>query len=491
MKKLLLSLAAVAAVSGMGYAQTAENPYTVDQYLEKYEKEIGTKGVYVTGYIVGSVDTSGKENQWVFGVGTAPSNTNLLLAGSSAEDEKTMVVTVQLPSGKVRDALNLQAHPENLGHQVTLCGDMANYFSVTGLKNTSSYSWVGDTPVVPESKTYGTADAPISVTDLLAIPVIGVNYAYVQGYIVGAIKDGAMDLNNPEFGTSGVAATMILVAPTATTTNVAECIPVRLGTSVRPALNLADNPGNLGKNVMIYGTYGKYFGVPGITEVMEYKLGEGGGDNPNPPVVSDIVYNKDLKSEECGFTWVNNEINDGQNYVWSISSKYGLKASAYISDTNYVADAYAVSPVLDLTNREAPVTVDFSQAANFFKGTFADAVSVVVREEGTTAWTVVPGLSVPESDSWAFNPVATMNLDQYAGKKIQLGFRYTSTDKVAGTWEIDKLVVKAPAKSAVSAIESAEGEAVYFNLQGVRVVNPENGLYIKVVNGKSQKVLVK
>lgn len=35
------------------------------------------------------------------------------------------------------------------------------------------------------------------------------------------------------------------------------------------------------------------------------------------------------------------------------------------------------------------------------------------------------------------------------------------------------------------------GVAKYFNLQGVQVANPENGLYIVVKDGKSQKVLVK
>lgn len=47
---------------------------------------------------------------------------------------------------------------------------------------------------------------------------------------------------------------------------------------------------------------------------------------------------------------------------------------------------------------------------------------------------------------------------------------------------------------AVSSIvaDQAEGEAVYYNLQGVKVAgNPANGVYLKVVNGKASKVLVK
>lgn len=45
---------------------------------------------------------------------------------------------------------------------------------------------------------------------------------------------------------------------------------------------------------------------------------------------------------------------------------------------------------------------------------------------------------------------------------------------------------------SVDGIEAAEeGEAVYYTLQGVKVAEPESGLYIKVVNGKASKVLVR
>ena len=40
-------------------------------------------------------------------------------------------------------------------------------------------------------------------------------------------------------------------------------------------------------------------------------------------------------------------------------------------------------------------------------------------------------------------------------------------------------------------IAPIEGEVEYFNLQGVKVVNPENGVFIRVQGGKASKVLVK
>ncbi len=43
----------------------------------------------------------------------------------------------------------------------------------------------------------------------------------------------------------------------------------------------------------------------------------------------------------------------------------------------------------------------------------------------------------------------------------------------------------------VSEINAANGEAVYYNLQGARVANPENGLFIQTLNGKATKVLIR
>ncbi len=45
--------------------------------------------------------------------------------------------------------------------------------------------------------------------------------------------------------------------------------------------------------------------------------------------------------------------------------------------------------------------------------------------------------------------------------------------------------------SGIEGIEAENAPAVYYNLQGVEVENPENGVYIRVQGGKASKVLVK
>lgn len=45
--------------------------------------------------------------------------------------------------------------------------------------------------------------------------------------------------------------------------------------------------------------------------------------------------------------------------------------------------------------------------------------------------------------------------------------------------------------NAVNTIEISNEAPVYFNLQGVRVANPANGIYVKVLNGKATKAVIK
>lgn len=119
--------------------------------------------------------------------------------------------------------------------------------------------------------------------------------------------------------------------------------------------------------------------------------------------------------------------------------------------------------------------------------------TVVAREEGGE-WTVVNGLTFPESFSWTYVDCEPLDLNAYAGKKMQFGFRYVSTDEIAGTWEIKNVSVtgdKTTGSQSVSILEGEDTPVRYYNLQGVEVENPENGLYIRVAGNKTQKIFIR
>lgn len=116
---------------------SADTPFSVGQVLG------GAAGSakWITGYIVGYVEGASLAEGAHFSTDGA-SQSNILLASKPDETNVNYCVPVQLVyDTQPRNDLNLGAHPENLGKQVSLCGDLQTYFGTKGLKSTSSYTW--------------------------------------------------------------------------------------------------------------------------------------------------------------------------------------------------------------------------------------------------------------------------------------------------------------------------------------------------------------
>ena len=122
--------------------------YTVAQALAAYTGV--AKPAVVKGYIVGTINGQVYTEGCSFS-GTAESKTNLLLADNADETDYNNCIPVQLPSGAVRNALNLVDNPGNYKKFVTLTGSLEKYFGVAGLKSVSKYSIDGVTPDEPET----------------------------------------------------------------------------------------------------------------------------------------------------------------------------------------------------------------------------------------------------------------------------------------------------------------------------------------------------
>ena len=81
----------------------------------------------------------------VFGT-TGTQKTNILIAASADETNVDNCMPVQLPSGAVRNAINLQDNPGNYKKEVLLYGNIEKYFGVVGLKSVT-YAEIGGSSV--------------------------------------------------------------------------------------------------------------------------------------------------------------------------------------------------------------------------------------------------------------------------------------------------------------------------------------------------------
>lgn len=97
---------------------------------------VGEEDAWVSGYIVGG-DLSSSSASF-----DAPfsSRTNLVLGPRSSSSSRSSCLSVQLPSGELREALNLVDNPELLGTKVCIKGDIVeSYYGMPGIKNVSEY----------------------------------------------------------------------------------------------------------------------------------------------------------------------------------------------------------------------------------------------------------------------------------------------------------------------------------------------------------------
>lgn len=104
--------------------------------VQQAQTSIGAEEVWVCGYIVGGDLTSASASF------TAPfqSRTNIVIGPRSSTSSKASCLSVQLPAGKFRDALNLVDNASLLGRKVCLRGDVVEaYYGIPGIKNISDY----------------------------------------------------------------------------------------------------------------------------------------------------------------------------------------------------------------------------------------------------------------------------------------------------------------------------------------------------------------
>lgn len=121
-------------IGGTGGGSDTGNAFSVGSAHD----HVGESDVWVYGYIVGG-DLSSSKCSF-----SAPfsSRTNIVLASKSSCRDKASCLSVQLSKGDIRDALNLVDHPELLGRQIYLKGEIVgSYYGITGIQNLSEYEF--------------------------------------------------------------------------------------------------------------------------------------------------------------------------------------------------------------------------------------------------------------------------------------------------------------------------------------------------------------
>ncbi len=122
--------------SGSDSGSSSGDTYKTALSVSQAKSEIGAEDIWVYGYIVGGDMTSSS----ISFDEPFSSNTNMAIAGRTTVSDKESCMSVSLPKGGIRDALNLSDNPDNLKKKVYLKGDIVeSYFGIPGIKNITDY----------------------------------------------------------------------------------------------------------------------------------------------------------------------------------------------------------------------------------------------------------------------------------------------------------------------------------------------------------------
>ena len=269
--------------------------------------------------------------------------------------------------------------------------------------------------------------------------------AWVQGYIVGTVENYEDPSGSAKFAAPFTAKNNLLIAASATETNVKNCVCVQLssGTELYSKLNLAENATNLGHILAIQGSLEKFYGFPGVKSTTAATLdgkdvggsGETDPDNPlglddsNPVNSFSATFDDAVNNNDYLLTnWYNVAVTGGRRWqgkIFNNTDKYIQATSYNASGSNFecwfVTPAFKVDEIADKTVSFKCAVYNYATAAanSNLEVYFLKLVNGKMESSKLT----IDGMPTTDN-TWV---LLEAKLDSYAGQTGFVGFKYTST----------------------------------------------------------------
>ena len=128
----------------------------------------------------------------------------------------------------------------------------------------------------------------------------------------------------------------------------------------------------------------------------------------------------------------------------TFSNNTFAKITNWDGTSNSACETWLISPQIDLTNSSS-AKISFMNDVNYS----GPALQLMVSSDydgnnpSTATWTDISS-SVswdPVTNGWGFYSSGDVDLTQFIGQAIHIGFKYTGTSSSGSTWEIDDILI--------------------------------------------------
>lgn len=187
--------------------------------------------------------------------------------------------------------------------------------------------------------------------------------------------------------------------------------------------------------------------VPAAYEIPGGGNGGNGGSTTEVPT----LYSETFDNNTTAFEFKDVNLTGGLTRVWKVASYNNngyLNASAFLNNASHASESWAVSPAINLADSKKAVLA-FSHAINKLSdvSTMKDMMTVWASTDytgdvSTATWKQLVVPNYPAGTSWTFVESGDIDLTEYCGNKVYIGFKYTSTDENSGGWEVDNFTIK-------------------------------------------------
>lgn len=464
MKKILLSMAAVALCAGAAMADTVTFDFTTNDY--------------------GLVRASGSDSGNYLEAGTKVTNGDISFTVGATENAFRLW-TDGLRMYKNRDCI--------MAFAVETGGTIESVTYTTKAK-ISTYKVDNGTATEVPDKTFtvetGNAESPVvtltsssnvaiqtmvvtytkSATSLLPAGLVfsekNVNAILGQPFTAPTLTKAtdatvAYSSSNPEVATVNATTGAVTLVAAGTTTITASCA----ATSVY----------NAGSDSYTLNVMGSYNSIADF-----YTLSKGGKGVINFPLT--ITYQNG----------VNTYVTDGTGYslIYGSIGTYEVGTiipAGWVGELDIFNNLPEIKPVGDMT--EPTESDEFTpRAVTTVDNTMLNEIvilsGVTFAEETPAAKTNFTGTIGDEEFTFRNNfEIESVAAGTYDVKCAVAIFKTTL--------QLYPISYNEPVADGISEIETSNGAAVYYNMQGVRVSNPENGMFIRVEGNKATKVIIK
>ncbi len=175
-----------------------------------------------------------------------------------------------------------------------------------------------------------------------------------------------------------------------------------------------------------------------------------------------LPYGESFEWDNGRFTIDNVTLGDGLTDVWTHDDdNQSMKATATVDGVSVASESWLVSPVITKSSHYNSLSLTFDQAIDGGFGSVETEATLWAREEnGEWEQVAIAYPSTSSADAAEFESLK-VDLSKYAGQRMQIAFRYTSSALAAGTWRIRNVSVEAFNESKIFAFSNPEVMVIF------------------------------